>query len=384
MWLPRELAMLVGSYLDPHDQIVCTTQLCSSGAGFVANLFTTYGATICLHELIACCRLSVAVEDVAQECIERIKSFLARHGNAGTVALDAQLWREPCASVDFHHRLQRVSSLQLTQDQGVTVEWHVRAISIAQVEFLLKVGVPKDSARASDSSTSGAIRQYLHTLNLSEMEARVSDVSALASCQSLHTLNLWRTQVSDVSVLASCQSLHTLDLSTTRVSDVSGLGSCQALHTLELFRTDVSDVSALASCQSLHTLNLCHTQVSDVSALGSCQALHTLDLMDTQVSDVSALASCQSLHTLSLKNTQVSDVSALASCRALHTLYLRATFVSNVSALASCQSLHTLDLYNTDVSDVSALASSRSLSKLFCDDFLVGATNVLRIIQGRD
>jgi Leucine-rich repeat (LRR) protein len=40
------------------------------------------------------------------------------------------------------------------------------------------------------------------------------------------------SQVSDVSVLASCQSLHTLNLGNTLLSDVSALASCQALHTL--------------------------------------------------------------------------------------------------------------------------------------------------------
>jgi hypothetical protein len=314
--------MLVGSYLDPHDLAVCTTQLCSSGPGFVANIFTNDGTTILVHELVACCRLSAGVVDVAQECMERLESFLARRGNVRTIILDVKLKRECAinASVysDIRDRLQQGSLFQLSQNQGITVEWHVSAESVAQVEFLLKVDVPKDSARASDSSASGAIRQYLHMLDLSETEVR--DVSVLSSCQSLHTLDLRFTQVSDVSALASCQSLHTLNLCGTRVNDVSGLASCQSLHTLDLRSTRVSDLSGLAQCQSLHTLNLSQTEVSDVSALTSCQNLHTLDLWYTQVSDVSVLACCKSLHTLDLGETQVSDVSALASCLSLRKL----------------------------------------------------------------
>jgi Leucine-rich repeat (LRR) protein len=59
------------------------------------------------------------------------------------------------------------------------------------------------------------------------------------------------TQVRDVSALASCQSLHTLDLNDTHVSDVPALASCQSLHTVDLNDTHVSDVPALASCQAL-------------------------------------------------------------------------------------------------------------------------------------
>jgi hypothetical protein len=383
MWLPPELAMQVGSYLDPNDLQVCTTQLCSTGAGFVATTFTNDTTTIRLHVLVACCRLSVGVDNVAQECIERIELFLARRGKVRTIILDVQLWDEHTSNrgvySEFQRRLQQRSSFQLSQNQEVTVEWHVRAGSIALVEFLLKV--LNEGARVSDSSAGGAIRQSLHTLNL--WGTPVSDVSLLASCKSLHTLDLSYTQVSEVFALASCKSLHTLNLSVSKVRDVSALSSCQSLHTLKLRCTEVSDVSELASCQSLHTLSLMNSILSDVSALKSCQSLHKLDLSGTQVSDVSALASCQNLHKLALRETQVSDVSALASCQNLHKLDLSKTQVRNVSVLASCQNLNKLDLSETQVSDVSALSSCQSLRKLVGVEDMIGGTDVLRMISGR-
>jgi hypothetical protein len=247
MWLPRELAMLVGSFLDPHDLQVCTTQLCSRGAEFVSAGLTNDATIIILHELVGCCQLSsgvvhfvnnlfrlvfgvAAVDDVVHECTKRIESFVNRRGNVQTIVIDAQLRDEHAtnASVysDFHRHLQQGSSFQLGQNNLITVEWHVRAQFIAQIKFLLKVDVRKDGAGGvSDSSGGGAIRQYLHTLDLSH--TRASDVSTtLASCKSLHTLNLSSTQVSDVSGLASCTSLHTLELGWTQVSDVSSLASC--------------------------------------------------------------------------------------------------------------------------------------------------------------
>jgi acetolactate synthase regulatory subunit len=365
MWLPPELAMLVGLYLDPHDLQMCTTQLCSSGAGFVANLFANDATTICLHDLVACCRLSVGVDDIADECIERIAAFVKRRGNVQSIAVKAHLMgmyaTNASVYLKFHRRLQQGSSFHLSQNQTINVKWNVGAEFLAQVEFLLKVDVPTAGAHVSDSSASGALRQYLHTLDL--YPSQVSDLSVLASCRSLHTLILsYNSQLSDVSAFSSCESLHTLDLSNTQVSDVSALASCQSLYTLNLWNTKVSDVSPLALCQSLHTLNLKATQVSDVSAFSSCESLHTLDLSNTKVSDVSALASCQSLYTLHLKFTKVSDVSALAACQSLHTLNLKYTKVSDVSALASCQ----------------------SLSELWGVDGMIGGTAVLRLIQDRD
>jgi hypothetical protein len=85
MWLPPELAMQLGSYLNPRDLTVCMTQLSSSGAEFVSAGFTDDTTTILLHELVVCCRLSVGGEDVAQRCIEHIASFVARRGNVQTI-----------------------------------------------------------------------------------------------------------------------------------------------------------------------------------------------------------------------------------------------------------------------------------------------------------
>jgi hypothetical protein len=303
MWLPQELGMLIGSYLGVDDLRMCTTQLCSSGAGFVSNLLKKKSTTMRLLELIACCRSSAGDDDdVAQECLDRIESFLSRRGNVHTITLVANMvngqarGRNARVYSNIHRRLQQGSSHQLIQNQGITVEWHLWAGSPSQVKLLLGTDGPKDGARVSDSSTNGSVRQYLHTLGI--FTTRVSDVSVLASCQSLHTLILHPRRVSNMSALASCRSLHTLNLQYTQVNDVTALASCQSLHTLDLSDTQVSDVSALASCQSLHTLDLTNTQVSDVSALASCQSLHTLDLSSTQVNDVSALASCQSLRQL--------------------------------------------------------------------------------------
>jgi hypothetical protein len=134
-WLPRGKtschAAAVGLYLDPHDLRVCTTQLCSSGAGFVANLVTNVTTTIPVHELVACCRLR---EDVAQECVERIESFVKRRGNVQTIIQDAQMRGEHATRASLlskcHIHLQLNSSFQSSQNQGITVEWHASGMRV--------------------------------------------------------------------------------------------------------------------------------------------------------------------------------------------------------------------------------------------------------------
>ena len=51
--------------------------------------------------------------------------------------------------------------------------------------------------------------------------------------------------MTDVSALAGCSSLRTLDLDHSQVTDVSALAGCSTLELLTLYETHVTDVSAL-------------------------------------------------------------------------------------------------------------------------------------------
>jgi hypothetical protein len=74
--------------------------------------------------------------------------------------------------------------------------------------------------------------------SLSPTPSIVQRIRFVVSERLLITLTLWRTEVSDVSALASCQSLDMLVLWKTKVSDISALASCQSLHTADLSETD--------------------------------------------------------------------------------------------------------------------------------------------------
>ena len=58
------------------------------------------------------------------------------------------------------------------------------------------------------------------------------------------------------------------------MTDVSALAGCSSLHTLDLSGTGVTDVSALAGCSSLHTLNLQHTGDGCVGTGGLLEPAH--------------------------------------------------------------------------------------------------------------
>lgn len=78
--------------------------------------------------------------------------------------------------------------------------------------------------------------------------------------------------VDDVSPLAHCVKLHTLDVSRCEaLTDISTLAHCISLHTLDISRCDnITDVSALAQCTNLRNINVNWSGVTDISSLQSC------------------------------------------------------------------------------------------------------------------
>ena len=188
-------------------------------------------------------------------------------------------------------------------------------------ELSLPIGKLKTRKVDEALSQAHALRRAweLGTLNFSNSKVRdLRDLSALAGCAKLHTLNFVHChQLDVVSELASCATLHTLGFAFCSLTDVSALGDCAGLHTLTLFNCHwLTDLSGLANCAKLHTLVLFSRSVQDVSALADCAALHTLDLrgcVRLWSTGISALAGCAALHTLDLRGAVIRStlVSAL-------------------------------------------------------------------------
>ena len=210
----------------------------------------------------------------------------------------------------------------------------------------------------------------------------VSDISILASCTNLQTLDISGTNVSDISPLTSCTNLQTLNLSFTSVNgDISPLASCTNLETLELNNTRVTDISALAYCSNLESLELNSTDVTYISILANCCNLRTLDLNHTSVNDISVLADCSKLETLEFCVTPVNDISALADCSNLETLGFSYTSVDDISALEHKYNLVSLDIEETAVTDITPLIYCTNLQSLNIQDTPVTAVSINIVLQ---
>ncbi len=140
--------------------------------------------------------------------------------------------------------------------------------------------------------------------------------------------------IRDLTPLAACVNLRTLDCSFTAVSSLASLAS---LHVLNCRNTAVSSLAPLAACTSLHNLICSGTAVGSLEPLASCTSLHTLYCDTTAVSSLAPLSSCTSLHTLYCDGTRVSSLAPLASCTALRKLVCNSSLSTDLDFMKNAK-----------------------------------------------
>lgn len=170
------------------------------------------------------------------------------------------------------------------------------------------------------------------------------DISPLALCTSLRTLNLnWCRQLVDVSPLAHITSLTFLDVSWCRsLPSIAPLTSCSLLTHVDLsYCSKVVDIAPLAACVSLVTLNVSDVKVDNGGVdslkplLTSCPALSRLSVsrLDALALDPT-FAVCSALKQLAITTcAHLADIRHCPAARPSLRFTWAAASASPISAL---------------------------------------------------
>lgn len=153
-----------------------------------------------------------------------------------------------------------------------------------------------------------------------EPRGNIQTLSDVRLLPNLKTLYVNYQTLSDISALASCQNLVSVNLRHTRVSDVTPLAGLPHLQSLSLYDTDVSDASALDACPSLATLDAGETLIRTPGAAGG--PLQKLFLKKLPLASLDGIEKFTALSDLDLTGTNLSDLSPLLALPSLETLTL--------------------------------------------------------------
>lgn len=293
-----------------------------------------------------------------------------------------------CALLATAHALYRVSGvavdLSLCDSKARTVKasWALEFIRRLGHRFMV-VGV------ATSHCTQGEFDELLASpgLNNFSCQGSSSNITSLAGlCRAPTLLRLRLTDraargLTDVSPLACCLRLETLNLYGPPNGQQLGHDQLAALALtwLDLRRCGDeavrgmrtwADPSRSAAAWSLTSLNMQGTPLTDadVAALSGLGRLKELDLsLCKRLSSTQPLAGCASLATLTLTGClALVDVNGLADCSLLESLYLTGcTALCDVSPLEGCPALRMLNVgHCTKLVDASALGHCASLETL--------------------
>ena len=137
-----------------------------------------------------------------------------------------------------------------------------------------------------------------------------------------------------------------LDLSNKGITDISVLADCTALVSMNLSGNEVEDISALINMPELARLDLSKTKVSSLSPIMTLTKLQYLDVSGTEVKSLAAITGLTELTTLRLDGCKLQGLGALSGLTKLTELSLRGMDLkdSDLSSLETLTALKTLDL----------------------------------------
>jgi len=222
-------------------------------------------------------------------------------------------------------------------------------------------------------------------------DSQAADLSPLAQCALIGTLDIEGSPVEDISVTEHFPNLRYLYCNNTNVGDLSPLSGCLQLSSLKAERCEIEDITPLESLTELVILNLAENRISSIAPLENLTKLTTLSLGENRITSLAPLLGhtrlksftcggnrldsiygldhCTLLEYLDLSGNQISDISVLSKSNdTLKTLYLQNNKIADISPLDGFQALLTLNVAGNEITDLSPLDRCATLTALCADD----------------
>lgn len=136
---------------------------------------------------------------------------------------------------------------------------------------------------------------------------KLEDISLLAECGHLTSLELRENRITDLSPVQNLEKLEYLSLSDNKnLADIKELKGLSKLSMLSLDGNSLKDISALKDLKGLETLNLSNNQIVNIDALSELTKLQFLNISNNEIKDISCIKKIKSLKQLILTGNPIS------------------------------------------------------------------------------
>ena len=139
---------------------------------------------------------------------------------------------------------------------------------------------------------------------------------------SIYSNDPFGKKVKDLSLLAKCTQLKSINITNGNIEDLSPLVGLTKLEVIDLQSNQISDLFPLAKLRNLRKLWIGNNRIKDLSPLANLTKLQEILINDNKVADLSPLAELTELKRLYLSNNKCTDLSALMGLKKLKGLRL--------------------------------------------------------------
>lgn len=191
----------------------------------------------------------------------------------------------------------------------------------------------------------------------------VSDLSPIADCQKLQTVDVGENPVRSADVLAQLPDLREVGLEATGVTSVAAFAGSD-IQFLNVRTTWVTDYTPLETCPQLTRLITGSMPEGAAETLTGLTGLEELRLYSTPSLDLTLFAEFQNLREVDFFGSTVSHPEALVGLSSLRNVNLGETGVRDLSFCSSMPALTDLDLRENTLSDLTPLLECPWLTRL--------------------
>ncbi|OUZ15685.1 hypothetical protein A5868_000596 [Enterococcus sp. 12F9_DIV0723] len=143
-----------------------------------------------------------------------------------------------------------------------------------------------------------------------QLEVTVDDEIFQNKLDEINRLYCQYKNIKDLTGLRYLKNLTSLNIYGNRnLEDISELAYCKKIGSLQAHECNISNIDALANSKSLSMLRLEHNKITDISALASHPNLYSLSINNNQITDISPINKLEKLRDIYFAYNQISDLS---------------------------------------------------------------------------
>ncbi|NLG02547.1 MAG: protein kinase [Clostridia bacterium] len=205
-------------------------------------------------------------------------------------------------------------------------------------------------------------------ISLKDVDLLSDDISPLAACGSLNTIELNGNSITNIDGISKCEKLAFLDLSDNQITSLATLKDNSVLKSVDVTNNQLTSLEGLENATQMWSLYAGQNELTDLEVLRDKTALETLDVGQNKLTSLKECENMVDLTELNVNHNQVSDLAGIENSTSLTTLRVKGNQLTSLELLRDrFPELNHLDVAENQINDLTPLSACEKLQILRAD-----------------